>query len=351
LIIKFNISNLRLLAVLLFSLLTLNPVFAGNVYNGVQILIGVVPEMQGMETKTDTLIYNILVFELEKYGLITEKIQFESNNSLELVLSSDSGIGLAVICSYTTIDTRVFLNIELYDSRTMLVLASATTSADFDLSFDKVITKVVSELIGLADEELTKRVVRFDFEDKSTEVEEDNIHEKTVPEIFVSEAKGGLELFLNTGTTMGVGESSNFMQVPGFCLELSTNYWFFTSIGFLGIGAQAAANLYPSTGQNTSTSLLLFPVGLSMAWSTTTDKLVSGIVQIGAGPSLAVLLFEGAEPLTKIVPYINSSLLLSFNFRKWMSLGIKTTYSIYFEDTGVLTTLTPSIYASFRSWN
>jgi hypothetical protein len=107
---------------------------------------------------------------------------------------------------------------------------------------------------------------------------------------------------------MGVGESSNFMQVPGFCLELSTNYWFFTSIGFLGIGAQAAANLYPSTGQNTSTSLLLFPVGLSMAWSTTTDKLVSGIVQIGAGPSLAVLLFEGAEPLTKIVPYINSSL-------------------------------------------
>lgn len=351
--IKFSISILRLLAVLLILLLTLNPVFAGNMYNGVKILIGVVQEKQGMETKIYTLINNLLVFEFERYGFVIEKIKFEPNDSLELILSEDSGTGLAAICSYTTIGTRVLLDLELYDSRTMVPLASASTGADLDLAFDKVISSLVSELISEADEELTKRVVNIDYKEISTDVEEDVTEEKTEPELSLSDAgsKGGLEVFLNVGNPMGVGSSSDIFQDPGFSMEIAANYWFFTTFGFFGIGSQVSANLYPSSGPDGTASLIMFPIGGSISWSSSTDRLFSAIAQLGAGPAFAVLVFEGADPLVKVVPYVSGGVFLSFNFRKWMSLGMKTTYRIYFEDTGLLTTLTPSIYASFRSWN
>ncbi len=351
--IKFTISNLRLLAVLLFLLLTLNPVFGENKYNGVQLLVGVVPEKQGMETKIDNLIYDLLVFEFERYGLITDKIQFESNDSIEIILSSDSGIGLAVICSYTTTDRRVLLDIELYDSRTMLVIASVSTSADLDLSFDEVISNVVSELISEADEELRKRVVNIDYKDLSTDIEEDITEEKTEPEVSESVAgsKGGLELFLSAGVPMGVGTGKDILQELGFSMELIVNYWFLTSLGFFGPGAQISANLYPSADPTGEASLIMVPMGFSMAYFTPVGRLFSLLIQVGSGPALAILVFEGTEPLVKVIPYISGSAGLSFNFRRSMSIGLKTAYSIYFEDIELLTTFTPSIYVSFRSWD
>ena len=351
--IKFTISNLRLSAVLAFIIITLNPVFAGDLYNGVRILVGVVPEKQGMETKIDTLIYNLLVFEFERYGLITDKIKFEPNDSLELILSSNSESGLAVICSYTTIGRRVLLDIELYDSRTMLIIASATTSADLDLAFDKVIFSVVSELISEADEELKKRVVKMDYKGLSTDVENDISEEKTEPEPSVSVAvsKGGLEVFLNAGVSMGVGAGSDILLEAGVSLEFALNYWFLTSFGFLGPGVQISANLYPSADATGEASLIMAPMGFSVAYFTPVGRLFSLLIQIGSGPSLAVLVFEGTDPLVKVIPYISGAVGLSFNFRRSMSIGLKTAYSVYFEDIELLTTLTPSIYVSFRSWD
>ena len=346
-------SHLRLFAVLVFTVTALSPVFAGNMYNGVNILIGVVPGEQGMETKTDTLIYDLLVFEFERYGLITEKIQFESNDSLELLLSTDSGTGLAVICSYTTIGKRVLLDLELYDSRTMVIIASATTSADLDLSFDKVIYNVVLELISDADEELRKRVVNIDYKDLSADIEEDITEEKTEPEALESNAgsKGGLELFISAGVPIGVGTGKDILQELGFSMEFIVNYWFLTSFGFFGPGAQISANLYPSAGPDKEASLIMVPMGFSMAYFTPVGRLFSFLIQVGSGPALAVLVFEGAEPLVKVIPYVSGAAGLSFNFHKSMSLGLKAAYSVYFEDAELLTTFTPSIYVSFRSWN
>ena len=345
--------NSRRLAVLLFLLLAINPVFGENMYNGVRVLVGVVPERQGMETKIDALINDLLVFEFERYGLITDKIQFESIDSPELILSSDSGVGLAVICSYTTIDRRVLLDIELYDSRTMLVIASAATSADLDLSFDEVIFSVVSELISKADEELRKRVVNIDYEDLSADIEEDITEERTEPELSKSDAgsKGGLELFLSGGVPMGVGTGKDILQEMGFSMELTLNYWLLTSLGFFGPGAQIAANVYPSAGLDGEASLIMAPIGFSMAYFTPVGRFFSFLIQLGSGPALAVLVFEGTDPLFKVIPYVSGAAGFSFNFRKRMSIGLKTAYSVYFEDIELLTTFTPSIYFSFRSWD
>ena len=341
---KIYIFNFKLLAVLLFPVLTSYPVFSENMYNGVQVLVGVVAEEQGIETKMDTLIYNLLVFELGRYGIIIEKAEFLENNSLELILSSESDSGLAVICSYTLINERVLLEIELYDTRTMLVLASNSTGADLDLSFDTAIHTAVSELMNTADEDLSKRVINID--DKVITVDEDeNIQEKE------TETKGGMEAFLSAGLTMGIGESSDILTEPGFSLDICANYWFFTNLGFFGLGGQISANIYPYASPAGSASLIVFPVGINLAWSTSNNRLFSSLLQLGSGPAIAILTFEGAEPLIKIIPYISGGLILSMNFKKWMSLGIKTVAHLYFEDTGVITTLTPSLFVSFRSIN
>ena len=149
---------------------------------------------------------------------------------------------------------------------------------------------------------------------------------------------------------MGIGDSSDALQKQGLNAELSSNYWVFMPFGFLGFGAQFSLNLYPSAGPDSTASLIILPLGFSVAYSTSTDRLFSVIFQVGSGPSFAFLVFEGTDLLFKVVPFINASAGFSINFRKSMSLGLKTTYNIFFEDKGTLTTLTPSIYASFRSW-
>ena len=349
---KYTSFYYKLPAVLLFLFVTLNPVFSENMYTGVQILLGVISEEQDIETKMDTLIYNLLVFELERYGLITEKAQFEENESFELILSLESDSGLAVICSYTTNGKRVFLDIELYDIRTMITIASSTMSTDLDLSFDKAIYSAVSDLINSADEDLKKRVVNMNYKDVTTDKENkpEKVTETELP-VINNGSKGGMEAFLNAGIAMGVGESRNFLPEPGLSMEFSGNYWFDTNFGFLGIGGQASANLYPSATSEGSASLIMFPIGVILSWSTSSDRFLSALIQTGAGPAIAVLTFEGTDPLTKIVSYVSGGVLLSFNFRKRMSLGLKTVYHIYFEDTGMITTFAPSIFASFRSWN
>lgn len=351
--IKFSLFTHKLPAVLLFVFVTLNPVFSGNMYTGVQILLGVVSEEQEMETKMDTLIYNFLVFELERYGLITDKVQFGENESFELILSSESESGLAVICSYTTIGKRVLLDIELYDTRTMVVIASNSSSADLDLSFDTVIYSAVSELLNSADEDLTRRVVNMDYKELPGEKEKEISSEVIEKESPVSDVgpKGGMEAFLTAGVTMGVGDSGDLLSKTGLSINFSANYWFLTNFGFLGIGGQASANLHPSASPDGSASLIMFPVGASLSWSTPNDRFISTLIQLGAGPAIAVLTFEGTDPLVKVIPYVSGGVFLSFNLRRRMSLGLKTVYHLYFEDTGVITTLTPSIFVSFRSWN
>ena len=322
-------------------------------YKGVHILVGVVLEDQGMETKMDILIHNLLVFELERYGLITGKVQFGENDSFELILSSESESGLAVICSYTSNGKRVLLDLEMYDTRTMVILASNSISADLDLSFDTAIYTAVSELLNSADEDLSKRVVNIEYDTKTSDQNE-NIHEieaETDLSISNAEIKGGMEAFLNTGIPMGVGDSQGILTEPGFSLDLSAVYWLYTKLGSFGLGGQAAANLHPSANPEGFSSLIMFPLGVSLSWSTPNDRLFSSFVQFGTGPAIAVLTFESADPLVKVVPYVSGGVFLSFNLWKRMSLGLKTVYHIYFEDTGILTTLTPSIYASFRSWN
>lgn len=354
-IIKPSTFYLMLLAVLLFLFVTLIPVFSENMYNDVHILVGMVSEEQGMETKMDTLIYNLLVFELERYGLITDKIYFKENDSFELLLSSESESGLAVICSYTTIGTRILMDIELYDTRTMVVLASNSISADLDLSFDKAIYTAVSELINIADEDLRKRVVKMVYNDTSaeTDIEEDVTKEIAEPEISKPDVgtKGGVEVFLNAGVTMGVGASSDLLRETGLSLEFSLNYWFLTSFGFLGPGVQISSILFPSVDPTGEASLLIAPMGFSMSYFTPIGRLLSFLIQVGSGPALAVLVFEGAEPLAKVIPYVSGSAGLSLNFGKRMSIGLKTAFSVYFEDVELLTTLTPSIYVSYRSWD
>ena len=322
-------------------------------YIGVQILVGVISEGQGMETKMDTLIYKLLVFELERYGLITEKARFSKNDSFEIILSTESDSGLAVICSYTTIDKRVLLEIELYDTRTMLIIASSSTSADLDLSFDKAVYSAVSELIFAADEDLTKRVVNTSYKSISVDKAEDVSVEITETELPVSDnsPEGGMEAFFNAGMTFGVGESQDIFTDSGFSMQFAVNYWLFTNLGLLGIGGQASAYLHPYENSGGSASLIMFPVGAILSWATPNNRLFSTVLQLGSGPAVAVLTFEGADPLVKVVPYISAGVFLSFNLRKRMSLGLKTEYHIYFEDTGILTTLSPSIYASFRSLN
>ncbi len=350
---KYTVFSHKLPAVLLFLFVTLNPVFSGNLYTGVQILVGVVSEEQGIETKMDTLIYKLLVFELERYGLVTDKVQFGENDSFELILATESDSGLAVICSYTTIGKRVLLDIELYDTRTMVVIASSSSSADLDLSFDTVIYSAVSDLLNTADEDLTKRVVNMDYKDIPLDKEEDKPYEVIEKELPVSDngLKGGMEAFLTAGITFGVGDSVDLLSKIGLSMEFSANYWFFTNFGYLGLGGQASANFYPSASPDGSASLIMFPVGASLSWSSSIDRFFSSLIQFGAGPAIAVLTFEGTDPLVKVIPYVSGGVFLSFNLRNRMSLGLKTVYHIYFEDTGTITTITPSIFASFRSWN
>jgi len=306
-----------------------------------------------MEQKMDTLIYNLLVFELGRYGLITEKAQFEENDSFELIFSSESESGVAVICSYTTNGKRVLLDLELYDTRTMLVLASNSTSADLDLSFDTAINRAVSELMNAADEDLSKRVVNMEYKAMTLDNEEKNQEKETVVDLSVpdDETKGGLEAFLNAGITMGVGDSIDLLSKIGLSMEFSANYWFFTNFGYLGIGGQASANIYPPAGPDGSASLVMFPVGASFSWSMPNESYFSTLIQLGVGPAITVLTFEGTDPLVKVLPYVSGGVFLSFNLLKRMSLGVKTVYHLYFEDTEIITTLAPSIYASFRSWN
>lgn len=324
-------------------------------YTGVEILVGVVSEKDEIETKMDTLIYNLLVFELETYGLIIEKVQFRENDSVELILTSESESGLAVICSYTNIGKRVLVDIELFDTRTMVVISSNSVSADLNLSFDKAIYTAVSELLNIADENLTKRVVNMDYGDISAEsnIEEGVTKEIAEPETLNSDlgAKGGVEVFFNAGVSTGTGASRDLLRETGLSLEFSLNYWFLTSFGFFGPGLQISSNLYPSADPTGEASLLIAPMGISFAYFTPIGRLFSFLIQVGSGPALAVLVFEGEKPLSKVIPYVTGSAGLCFNIRRRMSIGLKAGYSVYFEDLELLATFTPSVYVSFRSWN
>ena len=164
-------------------------------------------------------------------------------------------------------------------------------------------------------------------------------------------SKGGLELFLSGGIPMGVGTGKDILQEMGFSMELTLNYWLLTSLGFFGPGAQIAANVYPSAGLDGEASLIMAPIGFSIAYFTPVGRFFSFLIQLGSGPALAVLVFEGTDPLFKVIPYVSGAAGLSFNFRKRISIGLKTAYSVYFEDIELLTTFTPSIYFSFRSWD
>ena len=193
----------------------------------------------------------------------------------------------------------------------------------------------------------------MDYKDLSTDIEEDITEEITESEVSVSDAgrKGGLEVFLNAGVAIGAGESNEVLRKPGISTELSADYWFSTSIGLLGLGAEASVNLYPYAGPTGEAGLVMLPMGLNLAYSTPTEKLFAFLFQIGSGPAIVVLVFEEAEPLVKVLPYISGTGSISLNFRKRIGFGLKAKYSIYFEEAGMLTTLTPSIYVSFRSWD
>jgi hypothetical protein len=348
---KITLSHLRLLPVLILTLTTLTPVFAGNPYSGVRILIGVVPEKQGMESKIYAIIYNLLILEFERYGFLTEKIYPENGNPSELSLSAEHNAELVLICSYSTNDIRVSINTALYDVKTQMLVASAAVSSDVDLEFDSVIASTVSELMNGADEKLTEIVESLHSQRLVSDVEEDIPEEMAAAEVPTSHAhsKGGLEVLLDAGVAMGAGKSREFLKNPGISAGLSANYWFFTTIGLLGLGAQASANLYTHTGTTEQANLIMLPLGINLAYSTPAEKLFSFLLHVASGPAIAVLIFDEAEPLVKVLPYISGAASLSINFRKKMSLGLKMVYSIYFEETERLTTITPYLYVSFRS--
>lgn len=350
---KLIFLRLQLIIMVVFMVVGINSAFAENQYSGVSILIGIMPEEQGMETKLDTVIYNLLVFEFGRYGFSSGKTELDPGSSPESILSSGPDSDLMVFCTHKTNGAEIVLNTKLYDVKTGTILSSASRTSALDLSFDSVITSLTSELVQGAKGELTKIAQNI------VPVQKEKVKKKPVvskaekprENVTGTRQKGGLEVFLNAGSTIGVGDSNKSLKAPGIVTGISANYWFFSSLGYLGVGIQSSANLYSITDLNEKASLLLFPIGIIASYSSPTDRLFSIMLQLSSGPAIASLIYEGTKPLAKVLPYVGSDLGISFNFHKKMSLGLKAAYNIYFEEASMLTTLSSSVYVLFRSRN
>lgn len=336
----------RLVFILFLALVSIYPVTAEAPYKGVKILIGVKPESSRTESKLDTLMYSVLQLDFEKRGFTVKKVYSDDFNSFEPYSSENPDAKLAAVCKYTRNDSSLDISVDLYDITNKNLLSTAATSADLALDFDSELSLMVAKLLKNAESKLT--VLAEEAAKKTKTDTEDAEMVKAVES--KKGVKSGMEVFLDTGLSLGAGDNKNTLGNGGFNTGVSVNYWFFLPFGFIGPGASISANIYPAVGPEKSASLYTIPIGLSAAYSSSTRRLISALVQLEAGSSLATLIFSKESPLTKILPYLSIKTALRINLWNGMSLGLRTVYSICFEDKAQLSTFTPSLLVSFRSW-
>ncbi len=354
---QYNTSLHRSLVLTLFLVLaSLHPVSAETPYKGVKILIGVKPESSGTESKLDALVYSVLKLDFEKNGFAARKAYFNDFDSFEPYSAGNRDTKLAALCRYTKdSNSSLQISLKLYNLANKTLLSSASTTADLTLDFDSEVLPMITKLLEDADSELTALAEEAAEKAKAEEAsKKDALETKNtdleMKEVAKTAAKSGFEVFFDTGLSLGIGDKKDILGNGGFNTGLSANYWFFLPFGMIGPGARLSASIYPAVGPEKSASLFTIPIGLSAAYSTPTKKLISALIQIEGGPSPVILLFRKADPLTKVLPYLSFETGLRINLWNSMSLGLRTVYRIYFEDKEKLSTLTPSAFVSFRSW-
>lgn len=340
----------RLVCILFLALVSLYPAAAEAPYRGVKILIGVIPESSGTESKLDTLIYSVIQLDFEKKGFVVKKVYSDDFSSFEPYSSENPDAELAAVCRYTRNDSSLDISLILYDIANKSLLSTASTSADLAMDFDSELSSMTAKLLKDAERELTLLAAEEAAKAANMNKADTEYAETGKAEESKKGAKGGMEVFLDTGLSLGAGDNKNTLGNGGFNTGVSVNYWFFLPFGFVGPGASISANIYPAVGPEKTASLFTIPIGLSAAYSSSTKRLISGLLQIEAGPSLAVLVFKKTAPLVKVLPYLSIKTALRINLWNGMSLGLRTVYSICFEDKAMLSTLTPSALVTFRSW-
>jgi hypothetical protein len=276
---------------------------------------------------------------------------------------------------YSETDGFVLLRFSLVDAVTEAVAAEADRSIKVDLSFDRVVTDAVRELLSPVRADLFREAPlvssaqgqpieappagetvpvpeQQDVRDSGTALPTPAQPQTRSPTSEPREVRfRRLELAAGSAPFLPLGAAADYFKI-GLYSSVSGVIRFNLGAARLGVGLEGGAALFDAQGASSAARTTLLPLGGLAALSLSYGGPLEVTFRLSGGAAVLSMRSDGVEPFAKLVPYAGGGVGLNVGLGPVFAVALDTRLAVFFEQAygklSPLLGLAPTVYLVLR---
>lgn len=356
--------NRNLFIYLLFFILFLivNSVYSEeNVPETIAILLSTQTSDNTTLYSFKNIINNSISFELKVAGF---EIIIDNNtgNTEELLQSAvEQGASFLIESKYSTDGGNLELALNCFRATDGIKLHSILKEGKIDLDLDSFIRKTVMDIVSLIKEDIKNNppsvlesVEKVDLpeeeqietktEDEAIEQVEDSVDVSHTPDrVPVIQPADFRHFTISTGFTpfMTTGKASSYFTY-GMGPDLHTGYNFQTPFGYFGLGIYFSLIYFTAEGVLLSSDNLLISAGPEIRLGVDANPFLGIFLKVNGGATLFMMNRNNEGYQSAVIPFVSGGMGLTMNITPGVGIVISTNYSLYIENSILISGFSPS---------
>ncbi len=253
-----------------------------------------------------------------------------------LPLAAAQGARYLLLCTWSTVDSRLSLTAEMRDTLSSTLLGAGRAEGRVDLSLDEVVARALED--ALAGVSFPDRPVAGGNEAPAVPAAgaappAPNAAARQSPPaaaaVLPPQRRRTFGLSAGAAPMIPTGPAAAYTDL-GLLATAAFELRFPFRVGTLCAGILSGACLFAAEGASSDAFVVIVPLGIDAGWRLGGDGMGFGL-HIGGGPALMATTAPAVSTLVKIVPYALAGMSLEIPFSAALGLSVEASYALFFE--------------------
>ncbi len=312
------------------------------------------------------IINDSISFELRDAGF---RVIIDKNigNAEQLLQSANQqGASFLIESSYSIKNGSIQIDFNCYRTDANSRIFSTSSQGGLDLELDSVIKEAALDIITQIEQNIESRPLIIPESTGSIEEEEETIISEDKPadedrsiketeasqtvliahtpaETPVTEPSEFKHFTISIGFTpfMTTGKASNYFTF-GIGPDLYTAYNFQTPFGYFGLGIYSSLIYFTAEGLLISSENLLISAGPEIRLGIDANEVLGIFLRLNSGATLFMLNKNNEGYKSAVIPFVSGGMGLTMNMTSGFGIIISANYSLYIENSILITGFSPS---------
>jgi hypothetical protein len=320
------------------------------------VLVVLVPAGKTEDSELHDFLLGSLSLELQNLGLVAivkgEDVLYtgrSGDSALDALFrqAKDLEVDFAITCSYARKGKIVQLEFVWYDIQEEVETAAVFRETEIDLAFDQTVADAIKLLYYVIADRIQEIVAEKERLAAITPVTTGKIQGDPDSPSVVDTTPKRFAIFIGFAPFIPLGDAAAYFDT-GYAPSFQGYYRIHSGIGIFGIGIHVGLNALYAAGTAAVSQITMIPLGLDLRYETSDRFFLGWVIHVNSGISLLMASFDGANPVMKIIPYVQVNTGFKITMGKVFSVSLDAGFAVYFEEPYPIMGLTPTLSCSIR---